>query len=344
MDCAAILELLSEYVDGTLDAQARKAVEKHIALCENCQQALASIRAVVEELGALEPVKPPEDFLEKIHERMETRSGFTKIFRTFFVPFHIKIPLELAAAATVTILVVLVLNIQQPEIQMMKPLTGTTSQTTGKNLKADHIKPALKKPAEPPATVLEESPAKRSDNESVRLTRRSRIKTDTPLLQKEAKSFSSIMAKGESTPAAEKGRHPIELVLLLKTGVIGGTFKPGIAMQAAPLLESQKSTVEKESAHTDSFERKIDAGEKDRTTDLVARIKHIIDDVQGKVLAVEYDGHAEKLPFIDAEIPARSYESFCTQLTGLTSFKIPPPDVANKDLETILVRIRFLTD
>ena len=277
MDCAAILERLSEYIDGTLDVQTRKAVEKHISVCENCKQEFASLRAVVEELGALEPVKPPEDFLEKIHERVETRSGFNKIFRKLFVPFHIKIPLELAAAATVTIFVVLVLNIQQPEIQ------------------------------------------------------------------RESKLSSSFMAKAESKQAAGKG-HPIELALVLKTDVIGGTLKPGIAMHAAPLLESDESTVEKESDHIDSFERRIDAREKYRSADLLARIKHIIDREQGKILIVKYDEQAKQLQSIDIEIPAQSYKSFCTRLTGLATFQNPRPVLSDKDLKTIQVRIRFLSD
>jgi hypothetical protein len=343
MHCAAILERLSEYIDGTLDVQTRTVVEKHIAVCENCKQELASLRAIVDELGALDQVKPPADFLDKIHERLETRSGFSKIFRKLFVPFHIKIPLELAAAATVTILVVLVLNIQQPEIQMMKIPTGTTSQSMGEEPKADRIKPALKKQAEPPAPVLEETPAKESDSGTVMLPRRSKIITDTPSIQREAKPSSSFMAKAESKKSAGEG-HPIELALVLKTGVIGGVSKPGITMQAAPLLESDESTVEKESALTDSFERKIDALGKNRTADLLSRMKHIIDHAQGKILTVEYDRHAEQLKSIFAEIPAKNYESFCTQLTGLATFQNPPPDLADKDLEMIQVRIRFLSD
>jgi len=343
MDCADVLELLSEYVDGTLDAQTRKAVEKHIAVCENCKQEFTSLRAVVEELGALEPVKPPEDFLGKIRERMETRSGFNKIFRKLFLPFHIKIPLELAAAATVTILVVLVVNIQQPEIQMMKIPTGTPSQRLGEKPKTDRMKPALKKQAEPPATVIEEAPAKLSDSEPVMLPRRSGKKTATPLIQKESKPSSSFMAKAESKQTAGK-HYPIKLALVLKTGVIGGDFKPGIVIQAAPLLEGRESTVEKESAPANSFENKIDAGEKNRTSDLLARITRIINHAQGKVLAAEYDGQEAQLQSIDAEIPAENYESFCTQLTGLATFQSPPPHLANKNLEIIQVRLRFLSD
>jgi hypothetical protein len=343
MDCASILELLSEYIDGTLDVQTRTAVEKHIAVCKNCEQEVVSLRAIVDELGALEPVKAPEDFLEKIHERLETHSGFNKILRKLFVPFHIKIPLELAAAATLIILVVLVLNIQQPEIQMTKIPIGTPSQRLDEKPKTDLMKPVLKKHAEPPATVNEEAPARLSDSGPVMLPRRSKIKTATRSIQRESEPSSSFMAKAESKQDAAKG-HPIELALVLKTGIIGGTFKPGIVMQAAPLLEGRESTVETESTHTNSFEKKIDAGEKDRTSDLLARIKHIIDHAQGKVLAVKYDGQAEQLQSIDAEIPAENFESFCTQLTGLAAFQNPPPDVTDNDLETIRVHIRFLSD
>jgi hypothetical protein len=342
MDCASILELLSDYIDGTLDVQTQIAVEKHIAVCNNCKQEVDSLRAIVDELGALEPVKAPEDFLEKIHERMEKRSGFNKILRKLFLPFHIKIPLELAAAATVTILVVLVLNIQQPEIKMLKIPIGTPSQRLGEKPKTDLMKPALKKQAEPPATGIEEAPAKLSDSEPVMLPRRSEIKTATRSIQRESKPSSSFMAKAESEQDAGKG-HPIELALVLKT-VVGGTFKPGIVMQAEPLLEGRESTVETESTPANSFEKKIASGEKDRTSDLLARIKHIIHHAQGKVLAVKYDGQAELLQSIDAEIPAENYESFCTQLTGLAAFLNPPPDVTDNDLETIRVHIRFLSD
>jgi hypothetical protein len=342
MDCAAILKRLSEYIDGTLDAQTRAWVEKHIAACESCKQELASLRAVVQELGDLEPVKPPVDFLEKIHERMELRSGFNKILRKLFVPFHIKIPMELAAAATVTILVVLVLNIQQPEIQMMKIPTAPTSQSMAEKPKEDFIKPGFKKESERPAQVFEEAPAKLSDSEPVRLARRSVAKSVTPSIQMESEPNSSVLAKKKASQFAGKGRS-IDLVLVLKTGVIGGAYKPLVAMKAAPLSESDSSTAEKKSAHTDFFERKIDAGEKDRTADLLPRMKYIIDLVQGKVLTVEYDRYAEQLKSIFAEIPSKNYESFCRELTGLGTFQNPPPGLADKYPEMIQVRIRFIT-
>jgi len=342
MECAAILELLSEYIDGTLDAQTRTAVEKHVAVCENCKQVLASLHAVVEELSALDPVKPPADFLEKIHERMETRSGFNKVVRKLFVPFHIKIPLELAAAATVTILVVLVLNIQQPEIQMMKIPAASKSQSMAEKPKEDLIKPALKKEAGRPTPVFEEAPAKIPDSKPVLRYQKSMGKTTRAPIEKKFEASSSILAKDQAKHEVKKSGF-VELALVIKTGVIGGADKPGIAMQAAPLLESDESTIEKESAHTVFFERKIGAGEKDRAADLLPRMKYIIDLVQGKVLTVEYDRQAERLKSIFAEIPAKNYQSFCRELTGLATFQNPPPGLSDKDLEMIQVHIKLIS-
>jgi len=342
MDCAAILKWLSEYIDGTLDAQTRTWVEKHITDCENCKQELDSLRAVVQELGALDPVKPPADFLEKIHERMEPRSGFNKMVRKLFVPFHIKIPLELAAAATVTILVVLVLNIQQPGIQMMKIPVAPTSQSMTEKPKEDFIKPAFKKEAERSAPVFEEVPAKIPDSEPVLRYQKSMGKAVRAPIEKKFEASPSILAKGQVKQEVKKS-EPIELALVLKTDVIGGAHKPGIAMQAAPLLESNESTVEKERVYTDFFERKIGDGEKDRAAVLLARMKYIIDFVKGKVLTVEYDGQAEQLKSIFAEIPAKNYESFCRKLTGLAPFQNPPPGLSDKYPEMIQVRIRFIS-
>jgi hypothetical protein len=342
MDCAAILELLSQYIDGTLDVKTRAAVEKHIAACGNCKRELASFRAMVHELGTLDPVTPPADFLGKIHERMARPSGFNKIFGKLFTPFYIKIPLELAAAATVAILVVLVLNIQQPEIQKLPPPIAARSREPAQKPKADRIKPALKKQAEHPTTVMEKMTEELSDSEPAMLTRKSGIKTPAPSMRQESKPPLSFMEKSESKPTAGKN-HPVELALVLRTGVIGGAVKPGIAMQAAPLSENQKSTIEKERAHIDFFEKKIGAGKKDRTADLFSRIKLMIDRAQGKILTVEYHGQAEQLKSIDAKIPAKTYDSFCRELTGLATFQTPPPDLSDKDLETIRVYIRFIS-
>ena len=343
MECAAIIELLSEYIDGTLDSKAKEAVEKHILTCKNCKQELSSLSAIAKELGSLDHVKPPADFLEKIHERMEPRSGFNKILRKLFVPYGIKIPLELSAAATVAILVVLVFNIQQPEIQMMQIPKAYKSERLAEKPKEDRIKPAFKKEAESPAPVLEEAPAKLSDSEHVMLAREATVESAKPAIQRKSEPTSYVLAKAKKRKAVKEG-EPIKLALVLKTGDIISFYEPGIAIKATPLLESDEKATESKRADIDSFGGELEAGKRGPATDLLSRMKHIIGLVQGKVLTVDYDSQAEQLKSIHAKIPAKSYKLFCRKLARLATFQSPPPDLTDKDLETIQVRIRFLSD
>ncbi len=74
MECAEIKQHLSGYLDGVLDAQTIAIVDEHLSACKGCKQELESLHSLVKELGAMGPVKAPDDFLEKFHERLT--SGF----------------------------------------------------------------------------------------------------------------------------------------------------------------------------------------------------------------------------------------------------------------------------
>jgi hypothetical protein len=112
MDCPRVKELLSEYIDGTLEAEDRDRVDQHLLACAACRDELESLRALVRELGSLESVQPPDDFLDQLHERMEPRFSVRRVVRALFVPARIKIPLELATALTAAIIIFSALSIQ----------------------------------------------------------------------------------------------------------------------------------------------------------------------------------------------------------------------------------------
>jgi len=339
MDCTGIQELLSEYIDGTLDAKAVQVVEEHIATCEDCKESLASLSAMVEELNALEPVKPPADFLEKIHQRMEPRSDFSRIFKKLFVPFKIKIPLQLAAAATASILVVMVLSLQKSEDQKMQPLKASKSEWFAEKKKSDHLTPEFKTKTKPPAPVLEEVPGRLSDREQGMSAQKSRVKTPAqPSIQRESEPTSSVLAKAK--PSAGKGQ-PIELSLFLKPVVIGDAYSPDIAVQTMPLSESDEKTIEKERTDKDTFERKFEAGQKNQIDDVLLRMNHIIWPLKGKILTKEYHKQKDQLKSIHVQIPAENYAIFCRELTRLGTFETPPPALSDQRLETVKLLIRF---
>jgi len=340
MECVRVKELLSEYIDGSLDAQVGAAVKDHVSICNGCKEELASLSAMVEELGSLEPVKAPADFLEKIHERMEPRFRLYRIIRKLFVPFHIKIPLELAAVATMAILVIAVLNIQQTEKIAQIPKVATYHKAA-EEPSVVGLKPVLKKKEAKGSTqVLEEAPEKLSDSKQIMMARKSRAKPLKPAPESEVASTVPVLEKVKVKQDFWE-KEPIELVLLQKTEFIDSAYEAGFAMDADSSLERDVIADEKESTVKSSIERKGAAGQIAPAANLLNRVKNLIGLVGGRVLLEEYERQTEQLQSIHAEIPANQYEIFYEKLTRFATLQNPPPALSDKDRETIRVHIRF---
>ena len=104
MRCARVKGLLSDYIDGLLDAERATLVENHLAKCGKCRKELESLRTLIHELRSLESVMAPDDFLASIHSRLEKETFWERIKAFLFIPARIRIPMEWATlAATVVI-------------------------------------------------------------------------------------------------------------------------------------------------------------------------------------------------------------------------------------------------
>lgn len=115
MDCRHVREHLSDYIDGGLDAKNKALVEEHLSVCKDCRQEVASLRMLIRDLGSMETVAPPKDFLEQFHRRMERRSGFSKILNTLSIPIRAKLPMKLAGAVVMAVLVFAIFQIQEDQ-------------------------------------------------------------------------------------------------------------------------------------------------------------------------------------------------------------------------------------
>lgn len=341
MDCAEIQEYLSEYIDGTLDASAETAVKTHISVCENCNSELTALKAVVEELGALEPVKAPDDFLEKIHARMAPRFGFDRIIRWLFIPFRVKIPLELAAAATLALLVVLVLNIQYPGKQIKQIPTASKSVRIAEK-PTDEIQSVFKKEAETPSPTLEDIPATPSQGQHILRGGKSRVKTPVqPSFQQEFKPSIAVSGAAKAERPVIKNK-PIELALIIKPEVAGGVYEPDMAMKAAQIQRNDKIVVGSERTQSDSYEKNALARRKVPAVDLTSRLKNIIQQYQGQIRHKEFDPQTEQLKSLDVEIFSKNYSSFCKELARLAMFQNPPPPLSDTHPAKIQVLIRII--
>lgn len=65
---------LSEYVDGSLGDDERRAVEQHLEGCADCRAALAELRETMSALSGLNRVAAPENFDRSVAETIRRRS------------------------------------------------------------------------------------------------------------------------------------------------------------------------------------------------------------------------------------------------------------------------------
>ena len=208
MECGEIKELLSEYVDDVLDAETKAVMDKHISTCKDCQEELASLKALVSDLGSLESVEPPRDFLDQLHERMEKRSRFSEILRALFVPMRVKIPLEFAGAATVAVLVFSFLYTQKDQLKLPEaPVSLKNEMATQEVLREQ-------RPAE------EEGLAKKGALDA------------SGKVAKDDAYKSELAYRAAAQPPRE--RETIELALVVRKELRPEALTPGAAMEAAP--------------------------------------------------------------------------------------------------------------
>ena len=314
MDCSDIKALLSEYIDGTLDPETQDRVDQHVASCAECREELTSLRALVQELGTLEPVQPPEDFLVQVHDRLEKRSRFSSLLRMIFLPFQIKLPLQVAGAVAMAILVLSLIYFQREEF---KAPVVTLKQEVGKT-QADQVadtedramagkaKPAFEK------TALEAPPRDIRPIEVALLLRK-----DLGLRAYEPGKAA------EMPPLSEKGRREtLGARRALPSANVEGQFQE-----------------EKSSGHAAEDKAPPKLAEE---YDPLVGLKNLIGSVHGKVLSVNYHGETKQPDALLAQIPASQWREFREQLKALGDLKIPAEPPLPKGEETLQVRIRLV--
>lgn len=67
--------LLSRYLDGDLHKDQSTAFEKHLKTCTTCQREIQNLRKTIDWIGQLRKIEVPEDFSQKVHQRVRKHRG-----------------------------------------------------------------------------------------------------------------------------------------------------------------------------------------------------------------------------------------------------------------------------
>jgi anti-sigma factor RsiW len=71
MDCKTVLANLSDYVDGEVSNEVRKALEEHIARCRRCRVVLDTTRRTLKIVLDAEPFEVPLAVSARLYTRLE---------------------------------------------------------------------------------------------------------------------------------------------------------------------------------------------------------------------------------------------------------------------------------
>ena len=76
--CEETRALMSDYVDGELDAESRRSVERHVRFCHRCHTVLGNLRQTLGRLRGLQSSKPagedPDAVAARIAESWRERA------------------------------------------------------------------------------------------------------------------------------------------------------------------------------------------------------------------------------------------------------------------------------
>jgi anti-sigma factor RsiW len=76
LSCQEIVELVTEFLEGTMDSPLRAAFDAHLAKCDGCTEYLEQIEATIRVAGTIEPEALSPQF----------KAGLLEAFRDFERP------------------------------------------------------------------------------------------------------------------------------------------------------------------------------------------------------------------------------------------------------------------
>lgn len=81
MRCSAAKKLISDYIDGTIQARQSARLEQHLGVCQDCKKLLADFKTIIEGAKELEELAPPEKTWLKIKTRLKPEEQRILSFR-----------------------------------------------------------------------------------------------------------------------------------------------------------------------------------------------------------------------------------------------------------------------
>lgn len=102
MECKAVEDLLSPYLEDELSLEERQNIEEHLQICQSCAEMLSFMKEAQISLATLPELEVSEDLIERLYNLPQKKKKFSLVF-----DFLLRPSLQpIMAAATVLLVVV----------------------------------------------------------------------------------------------------------------------------------------------------------------------------------------------------------------------------------------------
>jgi hypothetical protein len=376
MKCSAIRGLLPDYIRRELDPKDEKRVREHLASCSECSEALAFYRTYVKETGSIRAKEAPDDFLEKVKARLQRSSPFRELLSKLFLPFPVKVPLELAGVTALVLFVILVIQ-PFPEMNRMQEFPEMSGKAVKEQVLSEKT-PGMfydnKKTAE---EVLSKDSASEKAEDFGKAKKSRDRNTGTSLdLADDLKKRGKNAAGGETVPAAQpengvlnialvprqQGPLPVEKTSPVSESEAPDSFAKGAVSQDKELKRSirkeerlaasdeQQKAKSARSAEADQNLPSVQTGKMDQavqgiqvlafTTNDLRRITSIVTNLKGRVLAQQTKKTSQDQQFLNIEIPARNYSRLLNQLNKDYNLQKSLPSNTGRNLNKTRIQLQ----
>lgn len=361
MRCSRIRKLLQDYLEHELDRETEKKFLDHVNSCKKCGEALLFYKKYLREVRDIRAVEAPPDFLKNLKERIRKSSPLGDFLRKLFIPFPVKVPLELAGVTTVLLFIILVI---QPALRR-SPMENTDFMVR------DEETPVSESSAERPAgkdlPAPKEVPAPASEKQKVHKA--------VTAQDKKAGDLKRPVYGTRTEPAALTGRDdglinvailPRESRQMEDAAVLTSGAKDteglsrGAVMREKSLKRSldrtgttaSKTEEEKAAEEQDVFSlsakkerKKEQAGKTDKlmnfsTNDLV-RINAIVTNLKGRILTQEHRRAVPDQSFILIEMPMYNYRQFLEQLNIDYNVQKPAGEIPLQERKKARIQLQY---
>jgi cytoskeletal protein RodZ len=320
MRCEEVNILLADYLGKKLPSGEMAAVKEHLRQCADCREELRFLKKYMKEIVAFPTVKPPDHFLDSIHERLN-RPKRDGIMRKLFVPIRVKVPLEAAALIALALTGVIVFKpfrIQELEVKSEGPVIGAEE----KSEKASS--------PENRAARRERSPMTAEGDDTT-----GEKKKEADLL--EGTSVASSDSEGPADLA--------EITLYLKqhtAAISAAQPRDSVAERKSELADEAKAdsqgylAAKKDRAAGAHSKQTAPPEEHQAGVDGLAGLAQALD---GRIIKKEYGAGAGSAQIVIVEIPAKNYARFMNGLRSGWSIQKQYPDAPSRSSRRVRINM-----